>query len=347
MKKISIFILIVGLVGLFSCKKDEVKIEIKPNPDAPVLNLTSGAVITLLEADKDVPVVYTWTPADFGAQVVITYTLEVDVQGNNFADALALGTVNNSTTLSITTGDLDSKLLGFELAPSIQVTPLDLEFRVKATINENVDPVYSSLVAQNITPYYVKIIYPVLFVPGSYQGWNPADSSTSIPSLKQNNYYEGYLWFDIDAAEFKYTQGPSWDVNWGDDGADGTLDPGGANIIAGPAGYYRLKVDITALTHEFLRTDWGLIGDATPGGWDNDTDMTYDPVTKVWTVTLDLTAGKIKFRANNAWDLNYGDNEPNGILDEGGSDIAVPSAGNYTVTLDLSHAEYTYKLVKN
>lgn len=346
MKKISIIILIAGLAGLLSCEKDEVKVELKTNPDVPVLNLESGAVIVLKQADKDVPIVYTWAEADFGAQVVITYNVQVDLQGNEFADAVTIGTVNNSTALSITTEELNNKLLAMELDPSLPVA-LALEFRVKASVNEYVDPVYSAVIPQTITPYYIPIVYPLLFVPGSYQGWNPADSTTSIASAKSNDMYEGYIYFETDAAEFKYTQGPGWDVNWGDDAADGTLDPGGANIIAGTAGYYKLNVDLVGMTHTFLRTDWGLVGDATPGGWDTDTPMTYDPVNKVWTVTVNLTANKIKFRANGGWDLNYGDDGANGILEPGGADIQVPSDGNYTVTLELSKPIYRYKLVKN
>ena len=140
---------------------------------------------------------------------------------------------------------------------------------------------------------------------------------------------------------------PSWDNNWGDTGADGTLNPGGDNIKAAEAGYYKLNVDLVGLTYTAVKTTWGLIGSATPGGWDTDTPMTYDVVNKVWTCTVDLTGDKVKFRANGGWDLNYGDDGANGSLEAGGADIAVPAAGNYTVTLNLSNPVYKYKLQKN
>ena len=100
-------------------------------------------------------------------------------------------------------------------------------------------------------------------------------------------------------------------------------------------------------TYTSLKTSWGLIGSATPNLWDSDQDMTYDGATKVWSITLNLTAGDIKFRANDGWDLNYGDTGPDGKLEEGGADIAIESAGNYTITLDLSGAIYTYTVKKN
>ncbi|MDZ7806683.1 MAG: SusF/SusE family outer membrane protein [Gracilimonas sp.] len=109
-----------------------------------------------------------------------------------------------------------------------------------------------------------------------------------------------------------------------------------------------MNVDINDLTYSITNTTWGLIGSATPDEWNSDQDMTYDPVEKVWTITLTLTAGEIKFRANNAWDLNYGDDEGDGFLEENSdTNIQVASGGNYTVTLDLSDYPYSYSLEQN
>lgn len=74
--------------------------------------------------------------------------------------------------------------------------------------------------------------------------------------------------------------------------------------------------------------------------------MSYDPVSGKWSVTTDLTAGEFKFRANNDWGLNYGGDLNNLAFD--GSNINVPIAGNYTVTLDFSNSEqFKGTLVKN
>ena len=348
MKKLSIIIFIVGLVGLFSCKKDETKVDMKTPPDAAVLNaLPGGDNVTLLLANQDAMIDYTWAAADYGAPVVTSYALEMDKEGNKFADALTLGTVNSATKVSVLTSTLNAALLGMEADPSVP-DPINVEFRVKASVpNYPWDVSKSNFIKQTITPYYVKVTYPILGVPGSYQGWNPADSSTSIASVKSNGKYEGYINFPDAGTKFKFTQGPSWDNNWGDNGDDGTLDQNGADILAADAGYYKLNVDLPNLTYTKLKTTWGVIGDATPGGWGADTPMTYDATAKVWTVTMDLTAAKFKFRANGTWDLNYGDNNANGGLQEGGADIAVPSAGNYTINLNLSGPIYKYTLKKN
>ena len=96
-----------------------------------------------------------------------------------------------------------------------------------------------------------------------------------------------------------------------------------------------------------LYSSWGLIGDATPTGWDSDTDMVWDADRGVLTLTVDLNPGFIKFRANDAWDLNFGDDFTNGTLENNGSDIPIDEAGNYTIDLILDVADYTYTVTKN
>jgi hypothetical protein len=62
--------------------------------------------------------------------------------------------------------------------------------------------------------------------------------------------------------------------------------------------------------------------------------MTWDAANKVMKATLALTAGTIKFRANDAWDLNLGGTVD--ALTPNGANIPVAVAGNYTITLDLA-----------
>ncbi len=346
MKKILILILALGLIGFYSCKKDETKATLSSSPNAAVLNLASGAQIVLKKTDSAQLITFSWSAASFGQVVVIGYTVEMDMVGNSFKNAVPVVQASNALTASINTYDFNQKVLPMEYDPK-NPTPINMEFRVKAVINVNLDPLYSAVVPQTITPYYVKIVYPILFVPGSYQGWNPADSSTVVTSKTSNGLYEGYIWFGIDQALFKYTQGPNWTTNWGDDGADGTLNPSGANIAAGLHGYYKLNVDLPNLTHKFLLTTWGVIGDAA-SGWSTDVPMAYDTIAKTWSVTTNLSAATFKFRANGGWDLNYGDDGSNtGKLSPGGANITVAAAGNYTITLNLSQPIYKYLLKKN
>ncbi len=179
------------------------------------------------------------------------------------------------------------------------------------------------------------------YLPGDHQGWDPATAPTVENTADNPNTLTGYAWLN---TQFKFTSEPNWDNNWGDDGADGTLDAGGANIIVPTPGYYLITVDFAAKTYTLQLTDWGLIGDATPGGWAADTNMSYSSVTGTWLLTVSLIDGQMKFRANDDWALNYGDTGADGTLEEGGDNIAV-TAGDYTVEMDLSHPNnYTYNL---
>jgi hypothetical protein len=194
--------------------------------------------------------------------------------------------------------------------------------------------------------------YPVLYMPGSYQtgmgaaaNWDPANTTTVIKSVLSDGNYEGYLYFADAGALFKICDGPDWTTNYGDDGADGTLDLNGANIVVATAGYYKVNVDFNAKTYTLLKTDWGIIGSApAPYDWSADQDMTYDAANGVWTIIAELHAGEFKFRGNHDWSLNYGDNGADGILEAGGSNIAIPSQRKYKITLKLGAPDYTYTI---
>lgn len=182
-----------------------------------------------------------------------------------------------------------------------------------------------------------------LYVPGDHQGWSPE----TAPTLYSRNFdfkYDGYVYFD-EGDQFKFTSVPNWGgTNYGD-GGDGTLstDGGAGNLKITETGYYQLTVDLSGSpsTYSAVKTEWGLIGDATEGGWENSTPMSYDPETNRWTRTTTLTAGKaFKFRANNSWDINLGGDINNLVYD--GDNIAVTEGGTYLITLDLSDPT-TYK----
>src|SRR5690606_13877734 len=89
----------------------------------------------------------------------------------------------------------------------------------------------------------------------------------------------------------------------------------------------------------------GIIGTATAGGWDTDTDMHLADPTKTdkftWTVTTYLNAGELKFRAMDDWAVNWGaDTYPTGTGTNNGPNIPIPDAGYYKLTLDDASGEY-------
>ncbi len=188
--------------------------------------------------------------------------------------------------------------------------------------------------------------YTKLYCPGNYQGWDPSKTSTVLTSKANDGTFEGYLYFKDAAGEFKFCVNPDWSVNFGDTGANGSLEAGGDNIKLADAGLYKVNVDMNAKTYTIQKTAWGLIGDATADGWNSDQDMTYDETDGSLTITADLTAGAVKFRANDDWSLNYGDTGKDAILEPGGDNIAIADAGRYRIRLYLAHPDYTYSVEK-
>ena len=95
---------------------------------------------------------------------------------------------------------------------------------------------------------------------------------------------------------------------------------------------------VTPYFDEIKASEWGVVGSATPNGWNG-------PDIKMWNSTdgnlvayATLSAGKIKFRKNNDWGVNLGGS--NGTLSSGGSNIAV-TAGTYKITINVSKNTYT------
>jgi len=90
----------------------------------------------------------------------------------------------------------------------------------------------------------------------------------------------------------------------------------------------------------------GLIGSATPTGWDSDTDLAFVTGTQ-YQVTIDLVVGDAKFRANDMWDLAWGSTDfPSGNGDNtpGSPNVPIPTAGTYLVTFDTSTGAYTFAI---
>lgn len=327
------------------CLEDEIGPFLKLG-EAPTITTPTGGTSFVLTEDAEASIVsnFTWTAADFGYDAGIEYELQLDQAGNGFAEAISLGTTNGLSVDDLSVGKLNGMLLAKGFPDNVAT---DMELRVIATVSDKVESLISQSVALSVTPYKALVVFPKLGVPGSHQGWDPANENTVIFSRESDGSYEGFLHFAVDNAEYKYTDGPSWDVNYGDDGNDGTLEAGSGNIMAGAAGIYRLRANLNNLTHTAELANFGLIGSATPGGWDSDQDMTIDPDTGIPTITLDLVAGEIKFRANDDWAINFGDTNANGSLEYDGDNIIIDEAGNYTIELIINVAEYTYKITKN
>jgi hypothetical protein len=300
----------------------------------------------MTKPDADKTITFTWSEADYGMPLGILYTLQVAKAGTSFAKAVDVIGVN-SPTVTLKYSEFNTKMVALE---ANMEQPNSIEMRVKATVpNSAAATVYSNPVTMNVTPYTAK---DFVYLVGAFNGWNVGAApamNRNLPGLK----YEYYLNLTAGNLEFKVVpQQGSWNNDIGNDPANNgkLLVTGENNMSVTAPGFYRVNVDLTSMEWSTLATTWGVIGGF--NNWGGDQAMTYDAVNGVFTTTFDITAAtEFKFRANAGWSLNYGDTGADGKLDDGGANIVIGAAGNYTITLNLNPTgnpqAYTYTVKKN
>ena len=101
-------------------------------------------------------------------------------------------------------------------------------------------------------------------------------------------------------------------------------------------------LNVTPFLDEIKPSDWGVVGSATPNGWNGPDISFWNGENGTLVAYATLTTGEIKFRKGNKWDGNdWGDKNKDGVLDkEGGNNIPV-TAGTYKITWNLSNNTYT------
>lgn len=298
----------------------------------------------------------TWNPADFGTPTAITYAVEFARSGTDFAEPFLAGSTSK-TNLTWNIGEFNGAVISTGLSPFVAG---DIDIRVIATVGSvSSTPQTSEIITVLITPFTTDL--PKIAVPGNHQGWDPPTAPLLAASTFGATDYEGYVWLD---GQFKFvapneTGGFFWgNLDWGDaSGVDGSytqvlIDDGEGNCGTDDAqgtGYYFVKADTENLTYSLALVNWGVIGAATPTGWDSDTDLIYDSATRTLSVDIDLVPGPFKFRGNDEWaQFDLGTVNSDGFLQGGGDLTFDGSAGNYHVVLDLNNPrEYTFSITAN
>lgn len=333
-------------IAMTSCEDESNLAYVKEAGAFRITSPTSGSSVVLNPDYPTNPALgLTWEAADYGTPTAINYTIQVSLAGSNFTNVTNITSTNN-TFASVNVEDLNGAVVDAGLAPFTQG---GVDIRIKATIGTNAEMAkYSNVITYLVTPYTTEL--PKLAVPGNHQGWNPSTAPRIAASGFGLTDYEGYVYLN---GGHKFV-GPdsagnyNWgNTDWGDDGTfAGILKVTNESDCTASAGYYRVIANTTTLTYSETLTDWGIIGAATPGGWNTSTALTYNATTKKWEGTMALTAGEFKFRANNAWTINLGgDSDQDGSMNYDGPNLSVATAGTYTVILDLSNPRaYTYSI---
>ena len=177
---------------------------------------------------------------------------------------------------------------------------------------------------------------PILYMAGDANGWKHSDVLKSEDGV----HYTGYMYLNQNG--FKFCTQKNWDgTNYGGAFFGESED----NIMmTQEAGFYQVDVDLSAKTYTLTPFTIGIIGNATPTGWDSDTNMTYNPEEHCWELkNVTLSDGEMKFRHKNDWSLSWG-GELDNLTTQNGPNIAV-AAGTYDIKLEVNWAEGTAKCV--
>jgi hypothetical protein len=152
-------------------------------------------------------------------------------------------------------------------------------------------------------------------------------------------------------GEFKYRTNDAWDFELNPGNVDhtgdaaGQISEGGNFELDAPndSSYYYIVITTSdegaTWGVDFNSGVWGVIGAATPNGWDSSTPLAYND-DNTWSASVAMTVDEFKFRANDAWDLNLGGDLSGLTLD--GANLAQGSAGTFTVTVETADHGATY-----
>ncbi len=365
MKNISKTILALFAVFTVACSTDDV--QDRPTIqgiDAPVLSAPDDSSVYVLapenmsqQAER-----FVWTSANYGGSVAISYEVQMDVADGNFATPAVLGGANSANQVSVSVESMNTACLTLGATP---FSSSSYDVRVKSSAS-GFDPMYSEKITIIITPYTTES--PKVYAIGNFLNssgygadWSPAPT---LPVLAASGFgltdFEGYVFMNVASPEFKILPtNTSFDGDYGDDGSfsGALLQTGESNIQLSTPGYYKITANTGTLTYTTTLSNWAITGSATPLSWPagpdgtvgQDQDMTYNPTTKKWSISIALSGGnQIKFRSNDRWTLNYGDTGADGSLNEGGDNINIATSGSYLVELDLSNPRaYTYTITAN
>ena len=312
-----------------------------------------------------------WNTPSFGAQTSVSFTIEgssTNLFGATDPGYFSSGALTeNNYAVSVANLLTIADALDLDGDPTSGKESSGMAYlRVTASVGDATDSNGSSVVSE---PQEIKITMvetegevpaPMLAVPGQYQGWNPGGAPLLAASAAGQTDFEGFIYMDINEADnqgFKFVEGVDGVYKWGnpdwgksDDGV--LVIEGESNITVDEDGLYFIKADTGAGTYSTTLMSLGLIGSATPTGWDSDTDFVYDAENNVLSLDVNLTnGGEYKVRANDGWDIEFPgqfgpDSDGDGFLDtKDGNFTHEGATGNYRVTLDVFTArKYTLKV---
>lgn len=373
-----IMLLAVSILFMVSACEKVPELPFHPDGIESVLS-SSATTLAPLPADSNKTVLtLDWTSPEYSTDTAtVRFIVQIDSAGRNFSKATSKELIGKRT-LSLTAKELNTIMLdyGFEFNK-----PYNLDMRVISSHNNNNERKFSNTVKLTATPYKIppKVALPTtgkLYLVGdaTQGGWNnpvpvPNQELTKIDETTYGGIFnlvggKQYLVLPLNG---------NWDNKFAV--ANNTL-PGlsgggdfGFNLsdnFPGPAasGWYKLVLDfqtgkftVTPFTQQHgLPDSLYIVGDATPGGWNNPVPTPSQKFTRINSTRFEIasiamTTGKayLLLPENGNWGKKFGavDDQAPGIKVAGpfkpeGLNIPAPDvSGNYKVSVDFINNRYT------
>ncbi|WP_027125971.1 SusF/SusE family outer membrane protein [Gelidibacter mesophilus] len=346
-KILTLFIL--AMVGLNSCETDDDIVFIaQESGEFVITNTLLPEYILKSSTGSNLGERFTWSNADFGVPTNVSYDLQRSIAGD-FSDAVLVGTTTGNEIAMIigqmmtiaTEAGLDAN----PSTPEPNTGAFSVRIRAYAGNSGSATEVFSdvktiSVVLQEATSGGSEITKSTWGIVGSAapNGWDGPDAPFYTTS--ESNVIAAYVTL-ID-GQIKFRENNSWGGDFGDIDMDGVLDQEGDNNIDVTAGTYKITIDWNDNTYTLEKFYWGIVGSATPNGWDGpDTKLQYDFNTDSFKTVVQLTDGELKFRMNDTWGGDYGDLDLDGILDQENENNIKVTAGYYLITANFNTLEYS------
>ena len=356
------------IVNLSSCEKEDYLIFTAINQkEVKFQNEFQDVYKISQQTSNNISERLVWNAPDFNAPTTVTYVIDISTNSDFSTIDMSSGdTSNNHLGLKVSSMLEFAETLGLDDDPSTTFSDGSpnntgmVYVRVTAYAGTSSSGANQSSTVSKTASMNIEVLENVGactdaalsnwgLVGSAVNGWGGTNrgfaAGNDVPFLSngQDGMFRAVA--TLYDGEFKIREDNAWGVNYGDTGADGTLEQNGDNIAI-TAGHYIIDFDAVNFTITITPagTVWGVVGDATLNGWGaaEDVKLMPDPCNEGVYLVKDvvLKDGFIKFRQDDAWGVNLGDTGADGTTEANGDNIAV-TAGTYDMVLDTVNGTYT------
>lgn len=332
------------------------KVYVYDDAVASVLSTAVEAVVLDKNTPSEEVALLTWTEPRLVYGEDVTYKVALKV-GEGEESVLAEGLFDQEYAMTV-----DALNEAVVAAGGAEDAKVAVSFVVYACCPSIAAGVPSNVVNIDVTTY-VATFSEQYYMPGNYQGWDPASAPMLTLSTKTKGLYQGFVdltTVDGVDAEFKFSPVPKWEGDFGfsdvtvttyaDKYAAATAKTTAGDNIKVPSGFYYIKLNkkfntLDMVQVEYLELIGGFEGDY--AGWGKGLKMTYDASAKTWNATEDLAiknGTEFKIRFNSDWTYSFG-TDMNAVEFGGGNMTFDKNDATYKVVLKTATSDFSINAV--